>query len=551
MATEGSQGSFWYILTRFKRAYESLRYGSVEADSYIADRGDPLVEAKLPDRYVELERYWAKTPFSFISICFDEEEESEVYHVSTPTLSQLETELLNNLRADVHDHILYQGLEDEDITSESALNDAIRRVLVEYGVNIDVRSFYRIAYHLDREFRGFGELQPLLNDQYIEDISCDGADMPIFVYHSGYDNIKTNIQFPGPELEDIVIQLAQASGRQVSIGSPITNATLPDGSRAELVYADEVSPNGSAFTIRKYAEETMTPVELINFGTLSVEQMAYFWMAIEYNKNLVFTGGTASGKTTSLNAVSMFMPPRSKVITIEDTREISLSHDNWLSNITRERGNDDENIEMFDLLRSALRHRPEYIIVGEIRGEEATTLFQAMNTGHTTFSTMHADSVQTVINRLENNPINIPRAMIQSLDILSVQRLVRVDEDRERRSDHIAEIEGIDQRTGELNYSGLYDWDGGADTFEGDYRSSTVLEDIRKSEGWSESELLDEFNNRKLVLQYLVDEDINDLREFTSVIKKYARDPNEVIGEAESTLEDVDEIEMDADETVV
>jgi flagellar protein FlaI len=241
-----------------------------------------------------------------------------------------------------------------------------------------------------------------------------------------------------------------------------------------------------------------------------------------------------------MNAISMFVPPRSKVLTIEDTRELTLYHDNWLSSITRESMGEGDDITMYDLLRSALRHRPEYIVVGEVRGREAMTLFQAMNTGHTTFSTMHADSVQTVINRLENDPINVPRAMIQSLDILSVQTLTYVGEERVRRSQLIAEIEGIDQRTGDLDYSTAFEWNPSADTFQ--QFDSLVLEEIRDERGWTRSDLLREFRDRKRVLKYLVERDVRDYRRFTALVNDYYANKDRVIDRISGRLdEDVTE----------
>jgi len=272
------------------------------------------------------------------------------------------------------------------------------------------------------------------------------------VYHDDYTDIETNVSFGKKSaLDNYVIRLAQQSGRHISVGDPMVETTLPDGSRAELALGEEVTPRGSAFTIRQYAEDPLTPIDLVEYGTFSIEQMAYFWLCIEHNKSLIFAGGTASGKTTSMNAVSMFVPPRAKILTIEDTRELSVPRQLALLDHPRAslRGAD---IDMYDLLRSALRHRPEYIVVGEVRGAEAITLFQAMNTGHTTFSTMHADSIETVINRLENEPINVPRAMVQSLDMLSIQTLTRSGDQRVRRAKTIGEIGGIDQRTGELDY---------------------------------------------------------------------------------------------------
>jgi flagellar protein FlaI len=261
-------------------------------------------------------------------------------------------------------------------------------------------------------------------------------------------------------------------------------------------------------------------------------------MAIEHNKNIVFAGGTASGKTTSMNAISMFIPPRSKLITIEDTRELSLHHDNWLSCVTRDRLDEAADVTMYDLLRSSLRHRPEYIIVGEVRGEEAMTLFQAMNTGHTTLSTMHADSVQTVINRLENEPINVPRPMVQSLDVLCVQALARFGDERIRRADTIAEIEGIDQRTGELDYTGAYRWNSGTDSFEAG--SQGLMDEIRTERGWSQSELLRELKRRRRFLEFLEKRGVTQFRQFTAMVNRYHVAPDEVMDRIEKADTDLE-----------
>jgi flagellar protein FlaI len=233
-----------------------------------------------------------------------------------------------------------------------------------------------------------------------------------------------------------------------------------------------------------------------------------------------------------MNAISMFIPPRSKLITIEDTRELALHQDNWLSCVTRDRLDEASNVTMYDLLRSALRHRPEYIIVGEVRGEEAITLFQAMNTGHTTLSTMHADSVQTVINRLENDPINVPRPMVQSLDVLCVQTLARFDGERVRRADAVAEIEGIDQRTGELDYTSAYRWDSANDTFTEGNRK--LLEEIREERGWSQSELLREMRRRRRFLEYLRDRNVTQYQQFTAMVNRYYAAPDRVMERIEN-----------------
>jgi flagellar protein FlaI len=508
---------------------------SVSVENYDPARHGLLTHFDGLDGYEELDRYWLNPPFSFVSINRHKENDELLYHAVEPSLSSFESELLDRLFEEIRNPIIYRESAEKD--SELILREELGKKMEEYGAQIDIETFYRLYYYLYRSFQGYGHIDPLLNDPYVEDISCDGADIPLFAYHDDYTDIATNIIFEEEELHNFIIQLAQRSGRHISISDPVVSTTLPDGSRVEMALGKEVTPHGSAFTIRQYADEPFTPIDLLDYGTYSLEMLGYLWLAIESNKSLIFAGGTAAGKTTSMNALAMFIPPRSKVLTIEDTRELSLYHDNWLSSVTRERL-DGADITMYDLLRSALRHRPEYIIVGEVRGEEAITLFQAMNTGHTTFSTMHADSVQTAINRLENEPINVPRPMVQSLDILCVQLLATSDNERVRRAKALAEIEGIDQRTGELDYSTTYEWENATDEFR--EQSSELIDEIRQDRGWSDAQLLEEINDRKRFLTFLKQEGIRDYRRFTAMVNKYYADKEEVMERVKQNVSDDD-----------
>ncbi len=497
-------------------------------------RDGPVSSIPIPDTETEIDRYWVNAPYVYVVVTHDSEANERYYYAVEPDLDQFQSDLLDRVRKDIRDPLLFRDVDPD--TAEATIKSELASLLQTYGLEIDMRTFYSLLYYLLRDFRGYGKIDPLLSDSHIEDISCDGYDLPVFVYHDEYTDIETNIRFEEAELDNYVIRLAQRSGQHISVGDPMVEATLPDGSRAEIALGREVTPRGSAFTIRQYAEKPLTPIDLIENGTFSVEQMAYFWLCIEHNKSLIFAGGTASGKTTSMNAVSMFIPPRSKVLTIEDTRELSLYHDNWLSSVTRERREEGSDIDMYDLLRSALRHRPEYIIVGEVRGEEAVTLFQAMNTGHTTFSTMHADSIETVINRLENEPINVPRPMVQSLDLLSVQTLTRSGEKRVRRAKTIGEIGGIDQRTGELDYSAAYQWIAATDEFRSN--DSLILNEIQDERGWSRAKLLTEIRNRQRFLRFLRKQGITDYKRFTALINEYYADPEGI--QAQITESDVD-----------
>jgi flagellar protein FlaI len=511
---------------RLTHTMQVLRGSDLDVRPFRPGEDGPLSDFSLPAGHEEVDRYWVNAPYAYVVVTHDSEASEHYYHVVEPDVTDFEADLFERVLVDIRDPLLYRSA-DDDVDEETVLREELTELLQQYGVDIGMSTFHTLFYYLYRDFIGYGKADALLNDGHIEDISCDGYDLPIFVYHDDYSDIETNVTFSEGELDDYVIRLAQRSGRHISVGDPVVSTTLPDGSRAELSLGKEVTPRGSAFTIRQYADEPFTPIDLIDYGTFSVEMMAYLWLCIEHNKSLIFAGGTASGKTTAMNAVSMFIPPRAKVLTIEDTRELALYHDNWLSSVTRERLHEGTDIDMYDLLRSALRHRPEYIIVGEVRGDEAVTLFQAMNTGHTTFSTMHADSIETVINRLENDPINVPRAMVQSLDMLSIQTLTRFEGERVRRSKVLGEIGGIDQRTGELDYSSAFQWDANSDSFR--RNDSDLLSEIQSERGWSRSELLKEVRRREQFLEYLQQYGVNDYRRFTALVNEYYAIPERVM----------------------
>jgi flagellar protein FlaI len=540
-------GALGRLGRRVRRTWELLRWTPVRPRPFRPGEDGPLASFVPPDGEREIERYWVNAPFAYVVITYDDARNKHRYHAVEPALDGFQRDLLARVLRDIRDPLLYREGESgarsgsgsgpgtagdgSDPDAEGTLRTELAALLSDYGVDADMATFHALLYYLYRDFRGYGKIDPLLHDDHIEDVSCDGYDLPVFAYHNQYADIETDVSFGVGELDSYVVRLAQQSGRHISVGDPLVETTLPDGSRAEISLGEEITPRGSAFTIRQYAEEPFTPIDLIDYGTYSVAAMAYFWLCIEHNKSLLFAGGTASGKTTSMNAVSVFVPPRAKVLTIEDTRELSLHHENWLSSVTREGRNEGADIDMFDLLRSALRHRPEYIIVGEVRGDEAVTLFQAMNTGHTTFSTMHADSVGTVINRLENEPIGVPRAMVQSLDVVSVQTQVRQDGERVRRARAINEIRGIDNRTGELDYTTSFTWDSDTDAFT--ETDSNVLGEIADEQGWSRPELIEERRRRERFLELLRDAGVTDFREFTALVNEYHAGPEAALDRLE------------------
>ncbi|MFA4861618.1 type II/IV secretion system ATPase subunit [Methanoregula sp.] len=501
-------------------------------EEYDFDRHGTLVEADLPDTYEHIDEYWVDKGRSLVVIALNKKNNLNEYLLFEPSLSEFEYELLERLHEDLRDVLI---LTSEEIRKDHRviILEKIHHLLDDYGLDLERSTLFKLQYYLIRNFIGWSRIDPLMKDPLLEDISCDGNKIPVFLYHRKYRNIKTNIAFEAEVLNSLAITLAQRSGKHISTGAPMIDATLPEGSRLQLTFGTEVTTRGTSFTIRKFREEPFSPIELMENGTFNAEALVYFWLSIENNKSLIFIGGTASGKTTSLNAVSLFIPPVAKVVSIEDTREITLYHDNWIASVTREALTEGGNgISMFDLLRAAMRQRPEFILVGEVRGVEAQTLFQAMNTGHTTFSTMHAGSVDAAIHRLESEPLNVPRNMMQALNILSVQALIYRGVERVRRVQEIVEISGIDPSTGNLQVNNVFLYDPVRDVFSYTGRSQ-IYADIAEKRGWTRDDLESEIQLRKSILEAMKKQEITDYISAASLFHAYHISPKGVLANIE------------------
>ena len=466
-----------------------------------------------------LERYWLIPPFAYAKIVKNLEMDLE-YVIVEPMVSEKEFILLEETYEELRNVLIYTS----PASRETAAFDEgrVREVIRSFDPEIDNERIDILIYFLRRNFAGFGKLDPLMHDANIEDITCNGKDVPIFIYHRNYANLATNIRFEEDELNKYALKIAQKANKQMSLTTPLVDAALPGGSRAQITYSDVVSSKGSSFTIRKFKADPMTPVDLIALDTYSAELMAVIWLCVENSKSMIIVGGTASGKTSTMNAVSFFIPSIAKIVSIEDTREIQLPHKNWLPLKTREGGKnfDAGDVDMFTLLKASLRQRPEFIIVGEVRGEEAQTLFQAMNTGHTTFSTLHAGGVREAINRLTHDPINVPPVMFGALDLILIQGLQYRAGIGFRRCLSLNEmyLEG-----GDIRWNPLYEWNLKTDGFDRVYERSRTLERIAYTNGWSAEELQSRIEARKQLLQRMVDRkvyDIDTISHFINELRK-------------------------------
>ncbi len=446
------------------------------------------------------EAYWLYQPHSYVAITLDNDKE-RTYKVVEPELSPRERIILEETHETLRDVLVY----DKPVTKGDLVLEfeEVSKVVKTYDPKISQDRLLVLYYYLRRNLNGYGKIDPLMYDELLEDISCNGHDLPVYVHHRYYGSIPTSIRFESEELNRFVLKLSQKADKQVSLTSPLLDASLPNGSRAQITYSDVVSTKGSSFTIRKFRSDPMTPATLLSFGTYSDELLAFIWLALENRQSLIVVGGTASGKTSAMNAFSFFIPHNSKIVSLEDTREIQIPQKNWLPVQTRTSSSfhDRGNVDLFDLLKASLRQRPEYIIVGEVRGSEAQTLFQAMNSGHTTISTLHAGNIEEALNRLTNEPINVPAAMFGALNLMVIQTFHYRDGRMIRRCDAIHEI--VLGEGDKVKWNTLFEYEPKDDSFKRIYKKSKTLQTIQYMHNWSEEEIIYQLNLRSAFLARL------------------------------------------------
>ncbi|MDS0243143.1 MULTISPECIES: ATPase, T2SS/T4P/T4SS family [unclassified Haloferax] len=567
----------------------------------------------------EIERYWLNKPYSFAVVYHSRRENELVYYAIEPYLDEDESKLLQLLDEQVRIEIEYDAIsvdtplekrieliQDQarellrrwklisrvDLDPEEASwkdqlvyraasflenhaekrredregtesdNETVRTAPVirdEEGerTTLTPAQIDKLTYYLVRNFVGFQRIDPLKHDVAIEDITCNGPDEEIFVDHQSYETIRVaNIQFSKDELDGYVKRLANSSGKGISRRQPSVDTTLRDGSRAQLTLSEEISTKGSNFTIRQFLDIPFTPIDLVNWGTYSLDQMVYIWFAIEHGRSVIFAGGTASGKTTTLNAANLFAPSNAKFVTIEDTPELELPQKNWTASITRQAVTQEgmDAIEEYDLLENALRQRPTYIIMGEVRGEEGQTLFQAMGSGHTSYTTFHATNPDQLIKRFSSEKIGVPKSYLDMLDLVVMQKETRVNGNKVRRSPEITEFGDYDDERDAIDMETLYKWEPTTDEYQ-QVAESDVLEDIRIQLGWSEDRLIREIQKRKSVLAYLIKHNYNTYGQVAGTIQAFMRDEeailtlmaNEELGDYLQNFQNSSTLEIDVD----
>ncbi len=484
----------------------------------------------------EIEVVTIREPFTYARVVYDHDRSEYVYEVWEPQLDEREQKLLDMLKDSLSRTLEYEWDKMAEKDKKEYLQEAVASFVKSRGLRIEPASRDKVVYYIIRDFVGYGPVDMLMADTKVEDVSCDGTGIPLFVYHQKYESIKTSVVFADDDiLNSFSVMLGQRCGKQLSVANPILDGTSVEGHRVQATYSHEVTTRGSSFTIRRYKEKPFTPTEIVKFKTASPEMVAYIWIAIENGKSMMICGGTASGKTATLNSAALFIRPGAKIVSIEDTREINLPHENWIPGTTRtgvgERGSDGKaggEIDMYDLVRAALRQRPNYIIVGEVRGKETYTMFQAMATGHPTMSTMHADSVKSMVNRLENPPINTPRILLTALNFVVIQTHARIGDSIVRRIKQIVELVGFEPETNELITNTVYEWDPATDTFV--FKGHSFLfDEIMEMKNMTHEEIEREFRRRVDLVSYMTEKNMLDFREISKIVVSYYQYPEETV----------------------
>lgn len=459
------------------------------------------------------------------------------YNVFKQKYSSEEKLLLSELRENLVD-LAISSDESLQVNEDKLLNDIKNFLFAKLPNNshnntISNEYLDNLARKLFQDLVGYGEIDPLIRDDNLEEIMVIGIDKPVFVYHREYGMMKTNILFKDAgEVMNLIDSITRQINRRIDQESPILDGRLPDGSRVNATIPP-ISADGPSMTIRKFKRDPLTIIDLINSKTISVELAAFFWLCFDglgvKSANAIISGGTSSGKTTTLNALSSFINPKERIITIEDTLELQIPHEHVIRMETRPPNVENRGeLTMNDLVKNSLRQRPDRIIVGEVRGSEAITLFTALNTGHSGFGTLHSNDARETITRLTNAPMSVPNIMISAIDFIIMQnRIYRSDGVSFRRISEVAEVSGIEEGVIQLNK--IFEWDPQSDTIKNVGITSKTLTEIANVSGNSLNSLYDEIKNREIVLQHMVDQNIRSIRDVSTVLEMYYLDSQKVL----------------------
>ncbi|MEM1525498.1 MAG: type II/IV secretion system ATPase subunit [Ignisphaera sp.] len=483
--------------------------------------------------YKVMDTYPIYEPYAYINIVEDPEGKL-IYEVQEVSLTPEEEKIYKEIR----DHIVWElkPVVKLEVDVANEIRRLARRIMKEFQIRFTRTpglSWSKIMYYVDRDIIGYGILDPIFKDRHIEDISCNGPKKPVYVWHRKYESLPTNIEFLSEEeLDEYILKLTHMAGKHISVAYPILDAILPGGHRLAATFRKEVSTAGSTFTIRKFSESPLTIVDMINYKTISPDIAAYFWLAMDYKMTTLILGVTGAGKTSTLNALATLLRPTYKIVTIEDTPELRLPHENWVQLVSRPSyiGSGVGEVSLFHLVKLSLRYRPDVIVVGEVRGEEAYVLFQAIATGHSGMTTLHAENVDAAAKRLTSPPMNIPPSYIPLVNIAMVIRRVQIRDEKgrprpARRITNVWEVKDYE------NYLEVAKWNPAEDAFTIDLSRSIVVDRVSELTGLSRNELIDEVEKRKQVLIWLAKKGLSDYRSVSTYVYRYYVEPKSVLKE--------------------
>ena len=501
-------------------------------ESFLTEQIIDENQTQIPNGFRIVKKYPLRPPFSYANILYNEEKSSYLYFVDEAKLNHHEIEIFENLQ-----RLIEQSLESPDTIEENPeFDQQLENVLKENEKvfsGISTVSMEKVKYYLKRDIAGFGLIDPLMHDVNIEDVSCSGTDRPIYVWHRNFDSIPTTIKFPSEEkLNSFVSRIVFRAGKNVSTAFPISDLALQGNHRISVLYQKEVTPKGSSYTIRKFKEDPYTIIDLIDFGTVDLSIAAYLWMLVEEKMSFIIIGSTGSGKTTLLNAINGLVHPDHKIFSVEDVSEININHENWFSLVSRTGfGMSGEGeIGLYDLIKAGVRHRPDYIVVGEIRGSEAYVMFQAMATGHGGLCTMHADSLESAAKRLQQKPMDIPPAYVSLMNCAVVVKRVKdkVTGQGARRAMNISEIINVSSS------HAAFTWNPRTDNFDSNLKDSVLFKKLADTTGREFEEVLAEYEKRKRILKWMFEHNIRDYKLVGETIGKYYRDPESLMQKIDS-----------------
>jgi flagellar protein FlaI len=407
------------------------------------------------------------------------------------------------------------------------LTDRLRSAVFGDRFVVDEPTYERMRYYLNRDIVGLGPLEPVMADDANEDIHVIGPS-GCYVDHGVYGMLETSVDFgTAREFSNWIRNMGERMDNPVSDSHPIVDSTLPDGSRINIIYSDDVSIKGPSLTIRQGEDVPLSILQITKWGTLSPELAAYLWLCLENEQTVFVVGETASGKTTTLNASFSFIPRDHKIYTAEDTAEVKPPHENWQQLLTRESAGGGSDVDMFDLVAAALRSRPDYIIMGEVRGAEGQMAFQAAQTGHPVMLTFHASDIVSMIQRFTSNPINVPETFMSNCDVALFQNRVKHGDDVLRRVTSVQEIEGYSKHEEGVITRQAFEWDPREDeiTFQGRNNSFVLENQIAELLGYHDTrEIYDELDRRATIVRQLIDADVLGYHEVNAAIEGYQRD---------------------------